>query len=102
MNFAKDMDGKYICPHNKECRCTTLTCDTCGWNPEVAKVRLEELRQRIIKMESLVERKFKIPFTGYCEVYAKSTDEALEKADDGDMFYLHYDFGDPELEEESV
>ena len=47
-----------------------------------------------------MERKFKIPFTGYCEVWARSTDDALAKADDGDMFYLHYDFGDPELEEE--
>lgn len=27
------------CPHNKELVCTDRKCDTCGWNPAVAKRR---------------------------------------------------------------
>ena len=101
MNIPTDENGKYICPHNNECRCTTLDCDTCGWEPDVAKSRFEKLRQRFkgVKYNPLVEQKFKIPFTGYCEVYAKTPEEALEKADDGDMYYLEYDFGEPDVVE---
>lgn len=30
---------QYQCPHNSECRCRSMTCYKCGWNPEVAKQR---------------------------------------------------------------
>ena len=46
------------------------------------------------------EKKYTIPFTGYCEVWAKSEKEALNKADNDDMFFLHYDFGNPICEED--
>ena len=41
------------------------------------------------------EKLYKVPFTGYCEVWANSLEEAVDKADDGKMFFVHYDFGDP-------
>ena len=33
------------CPHNKEvaCRYKERPCATCGWNPEVAKARLDKI-----------------------------------------------------------
>lgn len=86
MRIGKDMDGKYICPYNNECRCTELNCEKCGWYPPVAEKRMEEA-MRI--------RKYKIPFTGYCEVWAKSPEEASKKADNGEMFFVEYDFGNP-------
>ena len=45
---------------------------------------------------------YKIPFTGYCEVWAKSPEEAAEMAEDIEkQFFAHYDYGDPEcLEKE--
>ena len=80
------MEGKYICPYNSECRCTELNCEKCGWYPPVAEERKKEL---------MALAKYKIPFTGYCEVWAKSPEEATAKADNGEMFYAEYDFGDP-------
>ena len=90
---------KQTCFYNPECECTVPACHKCGWNPEVTEERLEEIRDRLYNSESLVEQKYRIPFTGYCEVYAHSPEEALEKADDGDMFFLHYNFGDAILDE---
>lgn len=41
-------DGSgYICPHNKECRCTVMNCGGCGWNPPVSKKRLDHIRQNM-------------------------------------------------------
>ena len=31
-----------ICPHNYEVDCEAMKCESCGWNPVVAKVRLEK------------------------------------------------------------
>jgi hypothetical protein len=87
------MDGKYICPYNSECRCTELNCEKCGWNPKVAEER---------KKEFMDLKSYKIPFTGYCEVWAKSPEEAAAKADNGEMFYADYDFGDPIREKNLV
>ena len=41
------------------------------------------------------EKKYTIAFTGYCEVWAKTEEDALDKADDGDMFFVHYNFDTP-------
>jgi hypothetical protein len=45
---------------------------------------------------------YKVPFTGYCEVFANSPEEAAKKAEDiPQQFFAHYDYGDPEcLEKE--
>jgi hypothetical protein len=32
------------CPHNDACRCTKRECFKCGWNPTVAKMRLDKFR----------------------------------------------------------
>ena len=34
---------KFECPHNDAIDCELKKCSTCGWNPEVAKMRLEAL-----------------------------------------------------------
>ena len=80
-----------ICPHNYEVDCEASRCDSCGWNPVVAKARLEKA---VINMTD--SKLYKVPFTGYCEVWADSIEEAAEKADNDQMFFAHYDFGDPE------
>ena len=80
-----------ICPHNYEVDCDKMTCDRCGWNPKVAEKRVHEV------MKNMADSKlYRISFTGYCEVWATSPEEAVEKADDDQMFFAHYDFGDPE------
>lgn len=38
---------------------------------------------------------YKIPFTGYCEVWAETPEEAAKKADDDELFTVQYDFGEP-------
>lgn len=72
-----------ICKYNNGCECEDQECDKCGWALPL-------------------EKKYTIKFTGYCEVWAKSSEEAAEKADNGDMYYVEYDFGEPvcSLEEE--
>lgn len=80
-----------ICQYNEGCECETQKCAKCGWNPDVAERRQLELFGTI----GLYDKKYKIPFTGYCEVYARNAEKALEKADSGDMSYIEYDFGNP-------
>jgi hypothetical protein len=42
------------------------------------------------------EKKYKVPFTGYCEVFAHDENEALDIADTIEQqFFAHYDYGDP-------
>lgn len=31
------------CPYNEEVRCNHVNCKRCGWNPKVAKARLEKI-----------------------------------------------------------
>lgn len=86
-----------ICPYNYEIDCENMKCDRCGWNPEVAKKRVQEV------MKTMDGRKlYKVPFTGYCEVWANSVEEAADKAEDIDQqFFAHYDYDEPIcLEEE--
>ena len=84
---------KSICPHNEGIECDDPKCERCGWYPPVAKKRMQAVMG--------AEKKYKIAFTGYCEVWANSPEDAADKADNGDMFFAHYDFADPEcLEKE--
>ena len=79
-----------ICPFNYEVDCEAMKCDSCGWNPVVAKARLEKAVKNMTDSNL-----YKVPFTGYCEVWANSEEEAVNKADDDQMFFVSYDFGDP-------
>ena len=89
-------NGKYTCHYNIGCECSGPDCDDCGWNPTVAARRLKNYKEN----HNMLEKKYKIPFTGYCEVYAKSEKEALEKADRDERFYAKYDYHDPVCEED--
>ena len=81
-----------ICRFNREVICDSAECYHCGWDPEVAKGRLEA----IVRKES-GRKLYKVPFTGFCEVWADSQEEAAEKAEDTyNHFYVSYDYGDPE------
>lgn len=88
-----------VCQFNEEIICDSAECYHCGWDPEVAKKRAEEFREMMNR-----QKLYKVPFTGYCEVWATSPEEAADKADDGQMFFVHYDFEEPistEKEEEN-
>ena len=89
--MERNDNGKYSCPHNEACECDVPECHKCGWNPEVAARRLEKMK------EDMTEKLYKIPFAGYCEVWATSAEKAVEKADNGDMFFASYVFGAPVL-----
>jgi hypothetical protein len=85
-------DNIQSCPYNEGVDCATAACERCGWHPLVAAKRLEAITGL---------KKYKVPFTGFCEVWARSPEEAVDKADNDEMFFLHYNFGDPEcLEKE--
>ena len=44
----------------------------------------------------MFDKHYKIPFTGYCEVWAKSPEEAVEKAETVEQqYFAHYDYGNP-------
>ena len=79
-----------ICEYNAAIICDSAECYHCGWDPEVAQKRQEELRRSMNN-----HKLYRVPFTGYCEVWAASPEEAADKADDGDMFFVHYDFENP-------
>lgn len=84
---------EYPCKFNQAVVCEGPECYHCGWDPEVAKERAEKIIPNLVDGDLYV-----IPFTGYCEVWAESPEEALKKADDGDMFFVHYDFDEePEV-----
>lgn len=46
--MATEYERKQECPYNKEALClpSKRQCDTCGWNPEVAKQRLEKILEQ--------------------------------------------------------
>ena len=75
-----------ICQYNEGVICDSDECYHCGWDPKVAKARLREI-------EGL--KLYKVPFTGYCEVWATSPEEATEMAEDIEkQFFAHYDYGE--------
>ena len=84
------MDGKRKlnpCPHNVGIECDTPNCPRCGWYPPVAEERKKEVME--IKL-------YRVPFKGYCEVWAKSPEEAANNAEDIEkQFFAHYDYSDP-------
>ena len=42
------------------------------------------------------EKRYKVPFTGYCEVYARDPEEAADMVEDTEKhFFAHYDYGEP-------
>jgi hypothetical protein len=92
-------NGKFICQFNPEIECENPECHKCGWNPKVAYHRQKQFREGL----GLFEKKYTVPFTGYCEVWAKSAEEAAEKADDiQQQYFAHYDYGEPVCAEEEV
>ena len=80
-----------ICPYNKAIDCAKVDCEKCGWHPDVIEKRKKAAHEGRVGNLKL----YKIPFTGHCEVWAKSPEEAAQKADNGTMFYIEYDFDDP-------
>lgn len=75
-----------VCPHNDGVDCATPNCESCGWHPPVAAKR-----QAAVAKLNL----YRVPFTGYCEVWATSSEEAAEKAEDiKNQFFAHYDYGE--------
>lgn len=43
--YAKYDRKPTVCPHNDACRCENQDCYNCGWNPKVAKMRIEKLKK---------------------------------------------------------
>lgn len=86
-----------VCDFNREVVCDRQECYHCGWDPEVAQERLREI-------QGAIPKRYKVPFTGYCEVWARNSEEAAEMAEDIEkQFFAHYDYSDPiclEKEEE--
>jgi hypothetical protein len=77
----------FVCPHNIEVDCEVANCERCGWYPPVAEERKKEIMN--LKL-------YRVPFTGYCEVWAKSPEEATDKADTVEQqFFAHYDYSNP-------
>jgi hypothetical protein len=84
MDAVKDT---FVCPYNMEVDCEQANCQHCGWYPPVAKER---------KKQIMALKLYRIPFTGFCEVWAKTPEEAAEKAEDiKAQFFAHYDYGYP-------
>lgn len=46
IQFMRDCDGRFICPYNNECRCTSTNCEPCGWNPKVYRRRVKALAKK--------------------------------------------------------
>ena len=81
----------FTCPHNMGVEYDKPECDRCGWNPKVAAARLEKIMRK--------EKLYRIPFTGYCEVWAKDPEEAADMAEDIEkQFFAHYEYGEPTCE----
>ena len=89
-----------ICEYNTAIMCDSEECYHCGWHPDVAGARKKKLLDAANN-----QKLYKVPFTGYCEVWATSPEKAAEKAEDIDQqFFAQYDYGDPvclEKEEEN-
>ena len=86
------------CEYNEAVVCDSSECYHCGWHPEVAEARQHEVLKNITS-----KKLYKIPFTGYCEVWAKSPEEAADLAEDvKQQYFAHYDYGEPECMEKEV
>lgn len=89
--MARKYVGIQVCKYNIGCECENQECEKCGWYPPVANRRLRKFREGL----GMFEKKYKIPFTGYCEIYAKSASDAAKKVDHDTMHYAEYNFGRP-------
>ena len=87
------------CPHNPEVDCSEPNCARCGWNPEVSAQRVyNHIKSRFQHLKP-----YKIEFKGYCEVWAESPEDAIDKASNEEMFFVHYEFNEPKcLEKEET
>ena len=83
------------CIYNEGINCKAANCTQCGWNPEVAAKRTHARKLAELQARFPGQKLYKIPFTGYCEVWAKSRDEAIENAGNEDMFFVRYEFEKP-------
>ena len=79
------------CPYNPGCHCYKADCERCGFYPPVEEQR---------KLRLMNFKKWKVPLIGHCEVWAKSPEEAIKKADNDEIFFIEYNFGDPIAEDE--
>jgi asparagine synthetase B (glutamine-hydrolysing) len=80
--------AEIYCPHNTEVLCNKQKCASCGWNPEV-----EMKRKKMLMREKTL---YRVPFTGYCEVWANSPEEAADAAEDiKKQFFANYEYGEP-------
>ena len=51
----------------------------------------------------MTKKLYKIPFTGYSEVFADTPEEAADLVEDIDkQFFAHYDYGTPECKEKEA
>lgn len=46
LNWKETVGGLYRCQYNMNVRCRDRDCANCGWNPEVAKARLQAVVEK--------------------------------------------------------
>ena len=90
-----DTPNVNTCIYNDNVDCDEAKCALCGWNPDVSAKRIKAYE--IAQAQSRFKDKtlYRIPFTGYCEVWAASPEEAIDSASNEDMFFVHYEFKEP-------
>jgi hypothetical protein len=42
-NRSTTDESLWQCPYQRNVECSCRNCDRCGWNPEVAKARLDKI-----------------------------------------------------------
>lgn len=42
---------RWQCPYNENVSCNVRECNKCGWHPEVAKARSEEIKRKFMAVE---------------------------------------------------
>jgi hypothetical protein len=84
-----------VCIYNEDVDCNVANCAHCGWNPEVAAKRTQAYKMAQLQAKFPGQKLYKIPFTGYCEVWARSPEDAVDQAGNEDMFFVHYEFEKP-------
>lgn len=48
-NLPIASNGQFICPHNCEVTCKERKCSRCGWNPAVARGRLNHIAVGLVE-----------------------------------------------------
>lgn len=44
-NYKKER--QFVCPHNNGVMCDVKKCNSCGWHPNVAKIRLDKIIKQL-------------------------------------------------------